>query len=438
MNALLSMGDELDLLPAHIFQFDFLNDNFDKLPEALRKIIEDSEQRKKLIIFINPPMAEHGNRSTMMGTGINKSKVATETKVYNDFESLVGTATRELFVQFLLRIYRDIPDAKLGTFCKLKIITAQNFIKFSEYFRAAYKNGFICLANTFDNVKGNYPLAFLVWDLSDKQKITQITTDVLLCDKQKEQCWKDSQKVFYTFPKNGLLVNWLRQYYDDKTEKIAFLRVNGPDFEANRGVFITSSPSKNDIEQHFIIGITKKNCLVISIYLAVRQSIEATWLNDRDQFLYPNDGWNTDTDFQNDCLVFTLLHGQNRISCDDGINNWIPYTEKQVGAKEKFESHFMSDFIKGRVFSPEAQTVLDAGLALFQYYHKTIFTNNTASVNASFYDIRAFFQGIDEKGRMKSGSRDEGYTTHLEALREAMKGLAAVIQPKVREYGFLR
>ena len=33
--------------------------------------------------------------------------------------------------------------------------------------------------------------------------------------------------------------------------------------------------------------------------------MEATWENDRDQFLYPDDGWKTDKLFQNDCLTFT-------------------------------------------------------------------------------------------------------------------------------------
>lgn len=47
-----------NLLKDHIFQFDFLNDDFSKLPQSLQDIINDPEKRKKLILYINPPYAE--------------------------------------------------------------------------------------------------------------------------------------------------------------------------------------------------------------------------------------------------------------------------------------------------------------------------------------------------------------------------------------------
>ena len=42
----------------HVFQFDFLNDDFSKCPEELQEILHDAEKRKKLVIYINPPYAE--------------------------------------------------------------------------------------------------------------------------------------------------------------------------------------------------------------------------------------------------------------------------------------------------------------------------------------------------------------------------------------------
>ncbi|MDR1458767.1 MAG: hypothetical protein LBI60_00915, partial [Bacteroidales bacterium] len=58
IQSLIDIDEHLDLLPAHVFQFDFLNDSFDKLPEERRKIVSNPEKRKKLIIYINPPYAE--------------------------------------------------------------------------------------------------------------------------------------------------------------------------------------------------------------------------------------------------------------------------------------------------------------------------------------------------------------------------------------------
>ena len=190
--------------------------------------------------------------------------------------------------------------------------------------------------------------------------------------------------------------------------------------------------------------------------------MEATWFNDRDQFLAPRDGWQTDAEFQTNCLAFTLFHTQNRITAAEGTNHWIPFTEAEVDAKDRFESHFMTDFIQGfsrrtggdleydhdsgvlfqsqsfvpsapLLFSPEATAVFDAGRELWRYYH----AQPDANPNASYYDIRARFQGRNNKGKMNAKSDDAEYMRLLGALKEAMEVLRQRIVPKVYEYGFL-
>ncbi|MDY5918385.1 MAG: hypothetical protein SPJ55_08255, partial [Treponema sp.] len=49
----------LPVFENNIFQFDFLNDDLqsEKVPEQLRKILADEQERKKLVIYINPPYA---------------------------------------------------------------------------------------------------------------------------------------------------------------------------------------------------------------------------------------------------------------------------------------------------------------------------------------------------------------------------------------------
>ena len=230
-------------------------------------------------------------------------------------------------------------------------------------------------------------------------------------------------------------------------------------------------------------SIVCNNLLVFCIYFSVRKCIASTWLNDRDQFLYPNEGWQADSEFQNNCLVFTLFHGQNRISSTEGINYWIPFTEEEVNARQRFESHFMTNFMAGRlapkelritndelrnkrkgtlgalaeensfvpteplVFSPEATAVFDAGRELWRYYH----AQPNANPNASYYDIREHFQGRSvpgrgnsatsdqnlRKGRMNSRSEDAEYNRLLGNLKTAMEALRLKIVPKVYEYGFL-
>jgi hypothetical protein len=184
--------------------------------------------------------------------------------------------------------------------------------------------------------------------------------------------------------------------------------------------------------------INQENIIESCIYFSVRLCVEPTWINDRDQFLFPKNSYKSDTTFQNNCLIFTLFHGQNRFSSKDGINHWIPYTEKEVNAKEKFASDFMYKFLEGKVFSSEAQSVLNAGRELWKYYHAKIKNDKTASVNASFYDIREYFQGRNENGTMNTKSGDETYNVLIKDLREKHKKLAKKIEPKIYKYGFLK
>jgi len=98
-----------NLLQSHVFQFDFLNDDFAKLPQPLQEIIADPERRKKLVIYINPPYAEAGNAKQVAGTGKNKGGVATSNETYKKYKDKIGKASNELFAQFFIRIYSEIP-----------------------------------------------------------------------------------------------------------------------------------------------------------------------------------------------------------------------------------------------------------------------------------------------------------------------------------------
>ena len=440
------------LLKDHCFQFDFLNDDFTKLPQGLQDIINDEHKRKKLVVYINPPYAEHGNILTKTDSGEAKTGVANKTKIYNEFQNIVGTATRELFAQFFLRIYKEIPDSTLASFGKMKHLNSQNFLKFRNYFKAEFKKGYVCHANTFDNVKGNFPIGFLIWNFKNQMKIADIEVDVYdsnvnLIDNKK----------FFSQEKNDFISSWLRIYYDKSNKSIASIILPGVDMQSQQGVYLTSNPTKSDIMQHKLANVTFSNLIQMSIYFCVRQCIDATWLNDRDQFLYPNDGWQNDLEFQNDCLAFSLFYSQNRISGKDGVNNWIPFTEQEVNSRDKFESNFMTQFIKGKIkseitadlfvqpsaveetknplkFSQKATAVFDAGRELYKYYH----AQPNVNVNGSLYDIREHFQGRNEKGKMNNKSQDVIYMKLITALRDSLKILAKKIEPKVYEFGFLK
>ena len=194
--------EKLNLLENHIFQFDFLNDDFSKLPKALQEILNDEKKRKKLIIFINPPYAEAGSAKTQRGTGEHKAQVAKETKIYDEYQPLISSACNELFAQFFIRIYKEIPNCILASFSTPKYL---NFIKFRQEFKAKFLKGFIVPAHTFDNVDSDFPIGFLIWDLSKHEKMKKVSLE--LCGAE----FKGVKNYFACENKANYITAWLQQ-----------------------------------------------------------------------------------------------------------------------------------------------------------------------------------------------------------------------------------
>ena len=498
-----------DLLENNVFQFDFLNDDFSKLPKELQDIIKNEPQ--KLIIFINPPYAEAGSSTQIAGTGQNKDGVALGNKTYEKYKEILGKASNEIFAQFFIRIYKEIPNCILSSFSKLKYLNASNFIVFRETFKVKFLKGFICPAYTFDNVKGKFPIGFLIWDTKIKEKIKNISVDIYDIDNYsqlsantdnkglqplaskphksaqetnglqkksaqgvKTPCYI-GRKCFYAELKKVKTINqWINETNNkfDENNKILLghFTSNSNDFQHQNSVFIESVEKQRPKSGGLHIYFSAKNLIEICIGFSVRHCIEATWINDRDQFLYPapkagssHDKWENDKEFQNDCLAFALFHGQNRISSSHGVNHWIPFSEDEVNSKKAFDSRFMKDFISGKIknieepsvdnmletentnfiptrpleFSKEAKNVFNAGLELWKYYHANA-SNIKYNANASLYDIKEYFQGRNEKGKMNNKSKDEKYNKLIGNLRYNLGILAKKIEPKIYEYGFLR
>ena len=432
-------GDGANLLHDHVFQFDFLNDEFSKLPKGLQDIINDPQKRNKLVIYINPPYAEVSSKDIKGKAGVNL------TKTHTKYMSILGTAGRELYAQFIIRIYSEIQGCTLAEFSKLKTLQGSAFDNFRRSFKAKLEKCFVVPADTFDNVKGKFPIGFKIWNTGVNDKFDKIETEVF-----DENSQFIGYKTFHSQIKENYINKWISIYKTSPENAIGFMDgINGNDFQHNNIVYILNR--KEQLPNPRGIWINSTNLIPVSIYLATRKCIDATWLNDRDQFLFPNCNWENDLEFQNDCLTYTLFY--NNIQSEQGINHWIPFSELEINSREKFESNFMSNYIKGKLkqeeksdlftkqqtriipldFSEAATAVFDAGRELWKYYH----IQQNCNVNASLHDIREHFQGRNDKGKMNNKSADEHYSKLISDLREKLKALAKKIEPKVYEYEFL-
>jgi hypothetical protein len=143
------------------FQYDFLNDDYSKLPEGLRKAIEEG---RKIIVLMNPPYASSGNFVN------GKTKVGlTENKIALEMNKLsMGKDSQQLYNQF---IYRSliIENVNICMFSPPLFLSGVSSKKLRDYMfkKVEFTKGFLMDAANFADVK-SWGLSFSI--LSSKNK----------------------------------------------------------------------------------------------------------------------------------------------------------------------------------------------------------------------------------------------------------------------------
>ena len=459
---------------AQRFQYDYLNDDIsndgqinynltNKVPAGLRKAIADG---KKILVLINPPYAEAANADNVsIAGGKNaESKLGVSNTRVASLMDEQGYAARELFVQFLVRIAQEIPTATVAIFSKLKYVNAPNFEKFREAWNAKYLGGFVVHSKAFDGLNGNFPIGFLVWstdqNASKKQPIIDISTDVL--DKNSLAI---GEKCFYNLPNEQLLSNWITRAKANKVDALPLKNAISPttsskDVRGTKwadGAIGSMICPGGDIQHASLTAllssgycsaggffVTDKNLWQAAIVFSVRRLIKPTWINDRDQFLQPTVPLSDE--FKNDCLCWMLYSGSNLTAGANDlewngkkwslVNHFIPYTEAEVGAPDRFESDFMVQYLADKELSTEARAVWLAGQVLWQAYfaHTDVRTvRDELKLNrpdVGWYQIRNAL-----KARNASGD-----TTPVDfgPFETTYRALSDKLRPQVFELGFLR
>ena len=120
------------------------------------------------------------------------------------------------------------------------------------------------------------------------------------------------------------------------------------------------------------------------------------------------------------------------------VNHFIPFTENEVDAPERFESDFMVRQLGARTLTPEARAVLDAGCVIWRTYFERFGSFDYAireklklnRPDVGWYQVRNALKLYAESA--------EGHPTDFSDFESAYKALGDKLRPKVYEYGFLR
>ncbi len=450
------------------FQYDYLNDDItddgkieysltSKVPQGLRDAIAAG---KKILVLINPPYGETG---AGIGKGDKNKKGVEQTRINANMTD-VGYASKELFVQFLARISKELPNATLAMFSTLKYVNAPNFEKFRHSWNAEYQGGFIVHSKAFDGLNGDFPIGFLIWKTNQstqkKTPITEITVDVL--DKKAQQI---GEKKFFNLPNNTYLNVWMDK--PETNEELALPLSNAIKVSANPRLKKSCDAmvgylyaSNNDLQHAgmetcltssiFTGGngggayVKTENLWQAAVVFTVRRIVKSTWSNNRDQFLQP--AAELTEEFKTDSLLWMLFNGSNLTASADGlewngkswsiVNHFIPYTEEEVGAPDRFESDFMVQYLADKTLSAEATAVLDAGRQLWKAYFTQTDPRSVRDQyklnrpDVGWYQIR---NALAERNKS-----DDAAPVSLAPLEDSYQVLTEKLRLQVFSLGFLR
>lgn len=453
------------------FQYDYLNDDLaadgsidysrtDKMPRPLRDAIAKG---KKILVLINPPYAEAANADANKGDGDAEAKSEVAATVMGKSMTGYGYAARELFVQFLVRIAREIPTATIACFSKLKHINAPNFAPFRERWNAKYLGGFIIHSKAFEGLKGDFPIGFLVWKNEPPSKavprFAEIVTEVV--DRHAKPI---GTKTFYVHS-GKLLGDWIARVRPNEQNAIPLKNALTPTTstkdvrgtkwadDAIGGFMCKGSDLQNAGSNTALFSsgycsaggmlVTRQNVDQVAVAFAIRRIIKHTWVNDRDQLLAPNEP--LPTEFVSDCLVWALFNTSNLTAGAAAlswngknwplVNHFVPFSEADVGAPGAFESDFMSRHLAKKKLSKEAKAVVVEGRTLWAAYFQHVDAHSTRKrwhldrTDVGWYQIRNVL-----KERNASGD----YTpVDLMPFEQAYLDLTSRIRPDVYTHGFL-
>lgn len=462
---------------AERFQYDYLNDDItdngeidysltNKIPQTLQNVIRDAnEGKKKLLVLINPPFGEatsSDNARKGAGTNASKTGIADSKWGLNGMQEW-GKAGNELFTQFITRIAKELPEATIAMFSKMKHIASQTMLDFRNVWKAKYLGGFIVHSKSFDGLRGDFPIGFLIWKTG---KTHYIFPEEISCEVLDKNTNPIGEKKFYNAPTEKYLTNWIVRPKSNKQDVIPLKNAIDPATATKdlRGTKWSNSAlayfwcNSNDLQQveartalfssgfnggHGIY-VNEMNLWQVAVVFSVRRLYAHDWKKDCDQFLQPN--CELPDEFKNDCLVWMLFNGSNLTASANDlewngkkwsiVNHFIPFTEEEVGASDRFESDFMVQYMDGKNFSAEAQAVLDEGKKIWSAYFKQTFNHKIREElklnrpDVGWYQIRQALKAQNESGNSVPVS--------FAAFESAYKALSEKLRPQVYSYGFLK
>jgi hypothetical protein len=327
------------------FQFDFLNDPYEYLPKGLKNAIESGKQ---IIVLMNPPYAA--------GTGMDVNNVIrkgmSDTKVGLEMEEEnLANSKQQLYTQFMFKC-KKMGINGIAIFSKPLFMSGSSYKEFRTSFTSdfEYENGFLMDSKEFSDVE-SWGLSFTIWVKKIDAKQTSIfTLDVLEMKESNIECV--GQKKVYNVKDCENLSKWMRTT-KFKLLKYSLPTTNGVRVPAKNKIFKQPNEFIGYIHDHSNnvqnntsgVGLyttifsgshgcffNHENFMKVCGVFSARRAVESTWVNEKDEYIKPNEQHIGYGQYLNDSIVYSMF---NNSSYQSSLRN-VNYIDKTYNVKNQF------------------------------------------------------------------------------------------------------
>ena len=460
------------------FQFDFLNDSLDKLPQGLLTALKEN---KPIVFLNNPPYATANEMGTNSKSKKGVAKTTINEKMLNDG---IGACSQNLYAQFLYRI--DMIKRRFNlTKCYIALYSPTLYLSGTSWknFRKVFLNDFKFIdaftfkASYFADVADHWGIAFSLWqngETIDKNNFVH-----KLVDEIDGQLTNVGTKDIYNLDGRMTATVWAKEQIKklktfDEPNLSSGIKVRpsnsdtrGTNFIGNIGYFLNAGNNVDKNVQSVALftsaygnghghGINADNFERVVTLFSARRLVSCNWQNWADEYIAPNTEHEKWSEFVADSVVYSLFESKSNQSSlrnveykgkQWNIKNeffWMPTAKMQElannnrydemyqdaqGVDDRFVCKWLNDH--KREISPEAQAVLDYATTLVEQSMKY---RNVFNEDNENYQIMNFDCGWYQiKGMLKEYMPNE-----LKQFNDLYKKLEEKMRPLVYDVGFLK
>ena len=309
------------------FVFDFLNEYDEDLERKAPGLMKAIRENKKLLFFINPPYGvPTGSKFGGMVKGITTSTMI------NSMMKKEKIGVADLLKQFLYRICKiketyNLSDVSVACFTKPSWLLKKSGKSLRNLWFKHFKfeTGIMFQASEFADVSGQWGITFNLWS-SGKQEQRNDFIHTLVKRNDDNEIVSIGEKDLYNIDGCKDINDWLYSVTNGKPSKnVEWVGFRSTPLEITEGTkinkdtigVIANTMTCVSLSNIFFAGnnggrwlITPQNFKEGSAYYCVKIVTEKSWINDKDEYLAPDENNPLYKQFLMDCTAYSLFVSQ--------------------------------------------------------------------------------------------------------------------------------